>query len=253
MEFHALAEIFPLMEGDDFADLVADIRANGLNDPVTLYEGKILDGRNRWRACQKLGIEPPVKKLNGQDPVAFVMSENLHRRHLTVGQKAWAAAQVANMQRGGDRVSDQSANLRNAQTSQEEAANQFKVSRRSVQTAAFIQKEGNDAEKEEAASGQTTLGKIAAKIRKRKPENRARASEQEAKRREPAKRVRKEKLVAQTIVIAAQQLNQAAETLDAIETIPDLGERIDDVIQDLRAAYQCTGRFVRRLEATSGG
>lgn len=51
MDFHPIANLFPLMTGDEYLALVEDIRANGLLEPVVLYEGKILDGRNRYNAC----------------------------------------------------------------------------------------------------------------------------------------------------------------------------------------------------------
>jgi len=97
------------MSGVDFAALVADIRANGLIDPITLHDGMILDGGNRIRACHEAGIEPHFREFEGGSIVAYVLSMNLRRRHMTPGQQAaivasaqdWSNAQtVGNPQFG---------------------------------------------------------------------------------------------------------------------------------------------------------
>jgi hypothetical protein len=86
-EFHPLANIFPLMEGSEFSSLVSDVKKHGLNEPVVLCENKILDGRNRYRACQEAGIKVRFRAYEGDDPVAYVITANIHRRHLTANQK----------------------------------------------------------------------------------------------------------------------------------------------------------------------
>jgi ParB-like chromosome segregation protein Spo0J len=87
LAFHPLADIFPLMEGDEFELLVADIKMNGLIEPIIMFDDQILDGRNRFRACRAAGVVPTYRPFQGDDPSAFVISVNLRRRHLTHEQK----------------------------------------------------------------------------------------------------------------------------------------------------------------------
>jgi hypothetical protein len=92
LKFHPLSDVFPLMEGEDFDALVADIKACGLREPIVLLDGKILDGRNRYRACLAAEAEPRFEKHFSAhhcaaEALAFVISKNIHRRHLTTEQK----------------------------------------------------------------------------------------------------------------------------------------------------------------------
>jgi N6-adenosine-specific RNA methylase IME4 len=102
MQFHELANVFPLIEGDEFAGLVADIGKQGLLEAIVLLDGKILDGRNRYRACLEAGVEPHFEEFDGEDPVAFVVSKNVARRHLDESQRALAAARIATLQKGAN-------------------------------------------------------------------------------------------------------------------------------------------------------
>jgi ParB-like chromosome segregation protein Spo0J len=94
VEFHPLSNIFPLIDGTAFQELVADIKAHGLHEPIWLYEGKVLDGRNRYRACVKAKVEPSFRDYDGNDPLAFVVSLNLKRRHLNASQLAFVALDI---------------------------------------------------------------------------------------------------------------------------------------------------------------
>lgn len=94
LEGHRLANYFPAIENEEFDELVEDIKKNGQINPIIMYEGKILDGKNRYRVCQKLGIEPITKEYDGDDPVGFVISINIHRRHLTESQRAMLATKM---------------------------------------------------------------------------------------------------------------------------------------------------------------
>lgn len=102
MKFHRFAEIFPLIEGDDFAALVADIEAHGLQEKIVRYDGKVLDGRNRFLACQKAKVKPQYRDFKGTDEqaLAFVVSANVQRRHLTASQLSMASARLATLRSG---------------------------------------------------------------------------------------------------------------------------------------------------------
>lgn len=90
MKRHPLSAAFPNMPEDDFGALVADIKANGLQQHGWTYEGQILDGWHRYQACEEAGVKFRYEEYRGSDPVAFVKSRNLERRHLTPSQKAAA-------------------------------------------------------------------------------------------------------------------------------------------------------------------
>ena len=100
LAFHPLANVFPLLEGEPFDALVVDIKASGLCEPIWLYQGQILDGRNRYRACQELGLDCATRDYLGNDPLGFVLSMNLQRRHLDESQRAMIAARLATMRQG---------------------------------------------------------------------------------------------------------------------------------------------------------
>jgi ParB-like nuclease domain len=90
LDFHPAANLFPLLEVEspEFGELVDDIREHGLLQPIVLCDGKILDGRNRYRACQHAGIEPRFEEWSGDSPTAYVLSLNLHRRTTAIGANA---------------------------------------------------------------------------------------------------------------------------------------------------------------------
>ena len=132
MNIHPLANLFPMMEGDDLAALVDDIKAHGLRETIVLLDGAILDGRNRFRACEIAGVTPRFRSYLGDDPLAYVLSLNLARRHLNESQRAMVAARLETMRPGRP---GKDANLR---VSRGEAAAALHVSARSVCDAAKV-------------------------------------------------------------------------------------------------------------------
>jgi DNA-binding Lrp family transcriptional regulator len=89
LSVHPLASMFPMMKGEEFDAFVADIETHGLHERITLYQGKILEGRHRYRACLRAKVEPRFKQFKGDDAAAtaFVVSRNIHRRHLKPKEK----------------------------------------------------------------------------------------------------------------------------------------------------------------------
>lgn len=133
-EPHPLAELFPTIPSQDKNKLIADIKANGLNHPITLFEGKILDGRHRYEACLWSKTEPRFVDFGGKDALSFVLSANLHRRHLDTAQRAMVASKIANMKPG----KPSSLNSGNSAIKQSEAAKTLNVSTDSVKVATKI-------------------------------------------------------------------------------------------------------------------
>jgi len=98
-EFHPIANIFPLLPKEEISRLADDIKSHGLRNPGRMFEGKLLDGRNRKLACDKAGVKFPTKEFTGSkaEALAFVWSENFCRRHLNPGQAAIAEAKRAKL------------------------------------------------------------------------------------------------------------------------------------------------------------
>jgi len=139
-EYHELANLFPLMDESQYSDLVADIKENGLIESIILYEGKILDGRNRYNACNDAGVEPSFVEYEGEDALSYVISLNLNRRHLNESQRAMIGARLANMKHGGDRK-NQTANMP-FEITNKDASDKLNVSERIIRSAKKVQKEG---------------------------------------------------------------------------------------------------------------
>jgi hypothetical protein len=100
---HPIATIIPAPTADEFDEILADIKAHGLLQPIVLFEGMVLEGWTRFRCCQRLGISLRTEPFTGIDPRAYVISLNVKRRHLTPSQRAAIVADLATFSHGGDR------------------------------------------------------------------------------------------------------------------------------------------------------
>lgn len=165
MKTHPAADIFPLIDGEAFEALVDDIAQNGLVHPIVTIGGKVLDGRNRMRACYAAMIEPEFVEYRGDDPFGYVLSANLSRRHLDASQRAMVAARAREamaISTASEEKSPESANLRSGKSSTK-VAKTMNVSPRSVEHAAKILEKGADATIKAVDAGDLAVS-VAAKI-----------------------------------------------------------------------------------------
>ena len=158
-----------MMTDREYAELVADIKAHGLIEPITRYQGKIFDGRNRFNASNEAGIEPTYIDFDGDDDaaLAFVISKNLMRRQPTTSQRAMVSARHAKLKKG-QRKSDASIDA-----SQEEAAKLMNVSRISTQRARKVLDKGDRELIAAVDRGEIKVSKAAKQIDEAAPIGRA--------------------------------------------------------------------------------
>jgi len=101
LEPHPFAALFPELPPEELTQLARDIKERGQLEPIILYKGVILDGRNRYRACQIACVKPRIEEFDAKatkrSPEEFVLSRNLRRRHLSVGQKAAIALEWSDL------------------------------------------------------------------------------------------------------------------------------------------------------------
>jgi len=170
LEFHPVADIFPMMSERELAELTDDIAKHDLREPIWLHpDGRIIDGRNRYLACRRAGLQPTLREYDGadEDLVPFVLSLNLHRRHLNESQRAMVAARVANLDRGRPSVNPPIGGISNA-----DAAALLNVGERSVERARAVQDAGVPELRTAVESGEIAVSTAADIARAPGPEQR---------------------------------------------------------------------------------
>jgi hypothetical protein len=175
LDFHPAAGIFPMLEQVELEALAEDIKTNGLQVPIVLYQGKILDGRNRYLACKLAGVAVNSTQYLGNTPTAYVFSLNEKRRHLTPSQRAALAVEALpeyskaakTRQRLG--VVPAGANLQKGKAA-ELAARDFKASSRCVEKAKAVQEKSPETFAK-VKSGEVTVNKAVAQLAPPKPKS----------------------------------------------------------------------------------
>ena len=164
-EPHPLANIFPMMDKAALAELAADIKTESQREPITLWQDQIIDGRNRYAACDIAGVEPIFKRIDfpggDAEALAYVLSRNLKRRHLTVAQRSVIAAKVATLRKGSNQHTAGAVS-----STQTQAAEMLKVSVDSVQRARVVLDHGSPGLVAAVEAGETSLRKAAETARR---------------------------------------------------------------------------------------
>ncbi len=240
-ELHPLCTLFPRMGGYEFDCLKLDVKEHGQREPIITHEVLILDGGNRYRACLDLGIEPQFMKFGGDNPVAYVLSANLHRRHLTPPQQAaivasaqdWAKAQ----EHGGDRTSAPES-TRHDTTKTRAALSGASVS--TQRRADAVAKASPELAKQ-VAQGEVTLQKAVEKVAPSlasKPKKSAPPPETPAY--DPAEDAAKEQA---HLIESLIEENQTLKDAIAVGNLPEPEQTVGEIIVGLRA-------HAKTLEAT---
>lgn len=257
MKRHPLSAAFPDMPEDDFANLVADIKAHGLREQGWTYEGMIIDGWHRFQACQQAGVRFRYDEYKGGDPIAFVKSRNLERRHLTASQKAAAVVACNEWAESGSNQHTKSGGGEPGSPPRATVAQMAKeagVSSRTIQKAKTAQEAGlGDAVRDgalsvkaaaELAKGRDPGAKPAKKL---DPKDR-RIAELEAKVAELADEIEQVRDGAQEAVIAAETAAALLDT-DPAKVLAKYKGEIERLTRE-RDEYQTKcGHMVRQIKA----
>ena len=186
LKIHPLANQFPYMSETEFAALKQDIDANGLQEPISLYEGKILDGRNRYRACEELELEltdDDVRELelSQEEAASYSLSQNLQRRHLSKSQQAMYLTKWE-IQPGGETTEGGGRTYRTGRNAIRRVSERYGVSHVSIYKAMFVyENDRNLADR--VLAGELSVAKAEKEIRGRDKEATSEVSS-------PAERVR---------------------------------------------------------------
>lgn len=236
--WHPYADIFPWIEGDAFRELVEDVRKNGVIEPIVFHEGMILDGRNRYMAARELGIAYPRVEYEGDDPLGYVISLNLKRRHLTESQRAMVATRMAKMQQGRP-VEDKPASLpvfdgvvvenetAAPALTQTEAAKMLNVSERSIRAARTVEQGGAPELVAAVDTGKTSVSAAAEVATLPKPEQVEIVARGEKEILARAKAIRAEKAAVKG---QSRQAKEAALAENIRAAASSLGEKLYGVI-----------------------
>nr|WP_180317993.1 hypothetical protein [Delftia acidovorans] len=163
LQQHPLSAAFPPLSDEEFQTLKDSIENLGVQNAITIYEGQVLDGWNRYCAAQELGFECPTREIEEHiDPREFVLSQNKARRHVTQAQLALATTAVYEWRPIGSNQHGGSALSAEAPKSTKELAEVAGVGVRTIEQAKAVQSSAVPEVVEAVRSGAMGLTKAAA-------------------------------------------------------------------------------------------
>jgi len=267
MEAHEYANAFPMATDGEIEQMAADIRARGLLNPIITLDGKILDGRNRERACELADVTPDYEVYRGTDPLGDVVAWNLHRRQLSTSQRAEVARtlkpmyeeQARERQRaaGGDHTAVR-ANLPEAVKGKaiDQAAAAVGVSGRTVQDAEYVHTHAPELS-EKIKAGEMTVNAAKEEVKKREatpkwPARFKTPEDEEAWYEDQQKQKQKQhKGKGKDALAARGSVAQAIESISTIETLalPNADRpEIIAMLEKLKATVEKTIITVRKMK-----
>ncbi len=229
---HPAASIFPMMADPELDELASDIGEHGLEHPIVRYKNQVLDGRNRLEACRRAGVEPKFTEWSGKGSmVQWILSMNLHRRHLSDSQRAVIAAKVAqeltvegkqrsarNLRNSGSVLENRDPESRAQGSSAEKAAKLLNVSRDATAKAATVVKKGSKKLVDAVTEGKVSLdaaSKVATLPQKKQEEVLAKNAVKET-----AKKLREEKATTKANSNKVDSANKAKDPVPVTATEP---------------------------------
>lgn len=145
-----------------------------MNSPPLILEGQILDGRNRWKACEELGIEAKTVEFDNGNPLAFIISHNLHRRHLNESQRAMIAARLVDfdqsdaikkgIEKRKQRLTNPDEISSESSFNTPEAAALLNVNKSTVSAAKRVLREGTDEERDHGRAEAALIARYGAEL-----------------------------------------------------------------------------------------
>jgi ParB-like chromosome segregation protein Spo0J len=235
---HPLASIFPPLGTIELGNLAEDIKANGLKEPMWLYEDKILDGNNRYRACLKIGYrfkETDFRQFDAKtqgDPLKFVVSANLHRRHLNESQRAAIAATIVSSKLGYNQYNSKS-------VTNDQAAKMLGVSEATVKMAKKVAEKAAPEINQMVQEGKLRLGAATKVIKKPKEEQQAELA-RIAKEREQKQQARQAAKTAKTGGAAKSKTSNVAKANQAIKDLDEFKEKWKGLNEMQRRGFVAT-------------